>query len=529
MWPALSHANETAASKPQIAPELRYLEGLSCLQQSDAGCAQVVLAGINPASPYAKLLEAQLAVLRQDFDNALRLLIPLQAETALIPQASGSLHATLALAYENQDNPLRAIEQRALAEPFLSGNSDVEANQRKLWDTLVAQPRDTLLEMRGESPNSVIQGWVDLTLAVHSGERREPAIAQWRLAYPDHPATDAVLAAIAGSRDGARPVSASISGKVALLLPLETEAYAVAADAIRRGVVAAHQVQQSGAELIFYASGPGPEETLAVYQQALAEGAQYVIGPMTRDAVNALAGSPSIPVTTLLLNQPDIQSAAHENLFWLGRPVDAEARRIADIGRELGMQSALVIFAGTPLGERMASTFAAAWTASGGSITHRAGFASEADLAALRAAVIAHPADMIFLGASADQARLVRPYLDPATPTFGTSHLYDGEPSNPRNAALNAVHFIDMPWLVDPDDPAFEPYLEAAKALPPGEAQRWFAVGVDAWRLLTEIAQNSRQPLSGLTGELGWQDGQPQRRLLRAQFRQGGVFAEPLP
>ena len=356
LWlPGLSHANEAAAAKAQMSPELRYLEGLTCLQQSDAGCAQVALAGLNPASPYAKILEAQLAASQQDFDSALRLLIPLQAETTLLPQAIGSLHATLALAYENQDNPLRAVEQRFLAEPFLTDNAAVEANQRKLWESLAAQPRDTLLEMRGESASSVIQGWIDLALAVHDNERREQAVAQWRLAYADHPLSDAVLAMIVASQDQTRAIPGSLSGKVAVLLPLDTEVYAAVADALRQGIVTAHQVQQSAAELTFYASGSSQEETLATYQQALVDGAQYVIGPMTRDEVNALAASTLVEVTTLVLNQPDLKTPANDKLFWFGRPLEAETRQVAEIGRELGMQSALVIYAQSPLGERMAT------------------------------------------------------------------------------------------------------------------------------------------------------------------------------
>jgi len=529
MMPGQSRAAEAAATRPQATPELRYLEGLACLQQQDAGCVQVVLSGLNPASPYAKILEAQLAAARRDFDSTLRLLIPLQAETALIPQAIGSVHATLALAYENEDNPLRALEQRMLAEPFLDDNAALEANQRKSWEILSAQPREVLLEMRGESANSVVQGWVDLALAANSGGRREPAIAQWKAAYPDHPASEALLDFIAGSQDKPDAANGAINGKVAVLLPLDTAAYADAADAIRLGIMTAHEAGQSAAELTFYASGALREETLAAYQQAIDEGARYVIGPMTRDGANALAALPDAGVTTLLLNQPETRTPPNPNLFWFGRPVEAESRRIAAIGRELGMQSALVVFARTPLGERMASAFAAAWTESGGSVRHQAGFSSESDLPELRAAVLAQPADMIFLGANVDQARLVRPFLDRATPTFGTSHLYDGDPANPLNDNLNAVHFIDMPWLIEPDNASFKPYRVAAAKLPHGESQRWFALGFDAWRLLTQIAGHTAQPLSGLTGQLLWQDGQPKCNLQKAQFRGGGVLAGPLP
>ena len=90
--------------------EDRYLEGASCLKQADSACAQVMLAGIPPASPYAKILDAQIASTEKNDDKVLRLLIPLQGNTSLLPQAVASLHATLAQAYENRGNVLRAIE-----------------------------------------------------------------------------------------------------------------------------------------------------------------------------------------------------------------------------------------------------------------------------------------------------------------------------------------------------------------------------------------------------------------------------------
>ena len=95
-------ATETSkATKPPVAKksvEARYLAGRACLQQADTPCAQVELAGMPPNSPYANLLEAQIAASQQDFDAALRLLTPLQANGSLMPQANASLHATLAQA-----------------------------------------------------------------------------------------------------------------------------------------------------------------------------------------------------------------------------------------------------------------------------------------------------------------------------------------------------------------------------------------------------------------------------------------------
>jgi outer membrane PBP1 activator LpoA protein len=134
---------------------------------------------------------------------------------------------------------------------------------------------------------------------------------------------------------------------------------------------------------------------------------------------------------------------------------------------------------------------------------------------------------MIFLAAGPEQARWVRPYLNQATPTFALSHIYDGNPQNPENHLLNAIHFIDMPWLLDGDNPDYAPYRTAAADLPP-HAQRWFAVGVDAWKILAALPPDGigSMQLRGLTGEVTLKDKRIVRKLPLAQFRSDGVVLE---
>ena len=190
------------------------------------------------------------------------------------------------------------------------------------------------------------------------------------------------------------------------------------------------------------------------------------------------------------------------------------------------MQTALVVAADTPFAKRMAQAFVAEWKSQAGSLQQEAVFSADSDLAELKAALAARPADMIFLAAEVNEARRVRPYLDQATPTFGTSHIYDGDGGNPLNRALTAVHFVDMPWLLDSSSAAFAPYRQAALKFPAGEMQRWFALGVDAWHILSAGAD---APLHGLTGNIRWQHGQPLRELSMAQFRCDHVAVETPP
>ena len=191
---------------------------------------------------------------------------------ALRPTALASLHATLALAYENQENTLRALEQRTEADRYLDTPEAVRENQKMILQSLAAQPRETLLGLRGESADTAVQGWIDLALALIAPQRGT-ALAQWRQAYPDHRADVSQLGTqVPTAASQATP--SALTGKVALLLPLEVPTFAFAAEAVRSGFMAAHRTAGSTTEIAIYPTHGQQEEIAALYRQALAEGAQ---------------------------------------------------------------------------------------------------------------------------------------------------------------------------------------------------------------------------------------------------------------
>jgi outer membrane PBP1 activator LpoA protein len=519
-------AEPAAPNAPmQKSPEERFLEGIACLQQADLICSRVALASINPASPYAKILDAGIAAANQNYDQTLRLLLPLEVEKSLLPAAQASLHASLALAYENQGNPLRALEHRCHAESYLSTQEELAANQQQLWRMISALPHETLLEMRGESPDAIVQGWIDLAAT----DRSKAAGEQWRSAYPEHPAADTLLLRLAETEAAPAPNSApSLQGKIALLLPLEIPAFSSAAKAVQGGIEAAMLATNSNAQLSIYPTAGNKESATEAYRRAVAEGASYVIGPLARDEVSALADPDLVTIPTLALNNLDQDATVAKKLMLFGLPMEEEARRLAGQVRGHGMLSATLVVAPTPLANHMAQTFAAAWGDEDGIITQSIEFSPDSNLADIRSQIAAKPADMIFLAANPEQARLVRPYLDPSVPTYGLSHLYDGDAGHPLNAKLAAIHFVDMPWLINPASPDFSAFRRAAATFPPGEMQRWFAVGVDAWNFLaaTISGNGTTTILHGLSGTLTQQGNRIMREIPMAQFRSDGVFLE---
>lgn len=342
------------------------------------------------------------------------------------------------------------------------------------------------------------------------------------------------------------PSNDNSNAHIALLLPLNSDSFGQAAEAVRQGAAAAsvmhttpQGLQPAGQipatlPLRTYPTGDHIEDIVSAYRQALQAGARIVVGPLTRNGVTALAKSGLVSVPTLALNAPDGDVPLPENLYLFGLAAEGEARQTAQLAFNNGRRSALTVTANTPLAKRVQQAFADAWRGLGGKLVAQASFAPDrTQFPALRDTVIKHPVDMIFLAADANRAQLVRPYLDANTPTYATSMVFGGNRETSRNVDLNGILFVEMPWLLVPDHPAVMVYPRAESFNI--EQERLYALGIDAFRIATAMAQNPRlgegRLLDGVTGQISLADHQFQREMVVAQFRQGTAvaieFADP--
>ena len=322
---------------------------------------------------------------------------------------------------------------------------------------------------------------------------------------------------------------------IALLLPLKSASFGQPAKAVQQGAVAASGIHaQAVLPLQVYPTGDQVEDIVSSYQQALQAGARIVIGPLTRNAVTALANSGLVTVPTLALNYPEGEVALPENLYLFGLTAEGEARQAARRAFNDGKRTALTITANTPLAKRVQHAFAEAWRGLGGKLVAQASFSPErTQFPALRDTVTKHRADILFLAADAHLARMVRPYLDANTPTYATSMVFSGNQEIGRNVDLNGVLFAEMPWLLVPDHPAVMVYPRAENFSI--EQERLYALGIDAFRIAAAMVQNPRPEegsvMDGVTGQISLADHQFQREMALAQFRQGTAvateFADP--
>lgn len=305
---------------------------------------------------------------------------------------------------------------------------------------------------------------------------------------------------------------------IALLLPLKSASFGAAAGAVEQGFMAASTVGKEVLPVRVYGCKDENSDVVALYAQALANGAQAVVGPLTRKGAGLIALQTNINVPTLVLNS--LEENSNQLLYSFGMAVEAEARLVAQQALRTGLREAVVIGSMSSFDLRMQFAFEEAWNAEGGIIKQEIEF--NGDLAQL-AGITAQPNTMIFLAGNAQQARLMRPYLPNKLPIYATSQIFSNY--SPTNFELNGIRFVDMPWLVQTDHPVVRTYPHANPPLPV-ELERLYALGVDAFRLIQMVMQNKQgSPLSlnGVSGDIQLNGHQFLRTATPAIFVQGRV------
>ena len=320
--------------------------------------------------------------------------------------------------------------------------------------------------------------------------------------------------------------------RVALLLPLSSTAFARLADSLREGFASAAQHDAGPPiDITVHPTTEDPANVAAAYDEALAQGVRLIVGPLTRNGVSALAlrAQPGTPV--LALNGPDNDAALPAEFYVFSLQVEAEARQIARIAFEDGRRSALTLSDQQALGQRLLRAFREEFSRLGGKIA--ADFlyrTTTADLMALREASGSGKFDCAFVTLDGRRTRLVRSYIEGTGQIYATSQVLEGPVDRLRDAELNGVRFVGMPWLLQPDHPAVMTYARSSAAAPAAtDFERLYAFGIDAYRLAADLARGgeiANTALDGVTGRITLgADRHFVRELTPAQF----VDGRPIP
>jgi outer membrane PBP1 activator LpoA protein len=456
------------------------------------------------------------------------------------------------------DRPVAAARSLIERERYITSRNDVARNQQQLWDILESTSPTVLRTERYMTYDTVVRGWLDLALLSISysanPHRLREEIARWQTQYPNHPANRALVPTLTTPE---RSHIGSIQ-RIALLLPL-TSPFDKAAQAVYDGFMALHQANTDPArpQVRVYDIGADPTLAPAYYDQAVRDGAQFVVGPLGREAAETLARSNRLSAPTLLLTYIE-GIALPSNVYQFGLTPEDEAKQVAERAYVEGHRLAAVLLPDTSWGKRMEAAFRRNWENLGGIVLESqtydpkqsdhsnaikrllnidASERREALLAATLHTKIKFDArrrqdvDVLFMAADAQQGRLLKPQINffhgLDLPVYSTSEVFTGKPDPINDTDLNGVVFGDMPWMLER-----EGRIQALRQAIQGEwpnrqtqLDRLYALGVDSYGVIPQLDRLTNDffaRYNGVTGGLTIdRTGRIHRQLVWARFVKG--------
>jgi outer membrane PBP1 activator LpoA protein len=385
-----------------------------------------------------------------------------------------------------------------------------------------------------------------------------PTAAEQAARYRELRASASAL--VAGHKEGARPPTPTGAAQVALLLPISGRT-AGAATSVRDGFMTAYyQVPPSERpRLLVYDTG-----SLSVADaltQAMSAGADFIVGPLTREEVAAAADFPGLRVPLLALNFLPPERPPPSQFYQYALSPEDEARLVARRVLEDRHRRGVALVPAGEWGNRVLAAFRQELQAGGGDLLATAQIdTARTDYSAAITEVLRqsdstarfhrlesildtklqfeprrrNDVEFIFAPAPANLERLLRPQLRfhyaGDIPTYATSDAF--EPDVRANEDLEGLMFPDMPWMLG-GDLADAVRAATREAWPSGGPYRGrlFAFGFDAFRLMQALRHggvNGTISVAGLTGRLSLDAQRRVRRELGwAQLHDGELRLLP--
>lgn len=551
---AASFEKLAATATEPAATELRLRAALIRLDLNEAPAAAVPESALpDPAQEALRTLAVALNLLATGDAAGASTQLSALTQAAFGPYERGLYLRTLGRVQLARREAVPAVTNLVNAETAPMPEARRGELTHAIWDALQATgAANRAAALPPDAPHAA--GWLALA-ELHAAHGFDPAafanaLAGWQSSYPQHPAQTLLVAElIEQSEEALAPPS-----KIALLLPLRGP-LANVGQSIRDGFIAARfsGMMNPAPEVMVY--DVNAANAVATLQQAVADGAKFVVGPLEKGALDALLASAELPLPMLALNTATKPPASTARLFQFGLRPEDEAIDAADRAWQDGRRRMIAMVPANELGERVMSAFAERWRALGGTLVESVRFSSsvqsyaaavrqtfglqqsEARAAALRRllrrSIVAEArrrddVDGILLSAPPVEARQILPQFRflgaDNLPIYATSNIYGGTRNPGADQDLNGVMFGESPWILGTGDQTlkriFDSHWRGSTA-----GLRFFAFGTDAFRIIPYLGQMRAQPgmrVAGASGQLYLDDaGLVRRSLTWARFAGG--------
>lgn len=556
----------------KISPEKESLimdAALVYLTQQDTKNAKRLLRRVNDnfsdQNVFAKrtAVAAQIALIEKEYQHAFDILSNPRLEQQWQDFSIANekrLRELRAQTYDHQGNTSASVSERIKLGVLLTNKKEEATNQQALWQSLMKLSFSELEQGAIEQVGDAEKGWYSLASIAKNHqvdmETQRELLQTWMQDWRRHPARQNLPAELKLLQS----LILSQPKKVALILP-QSGKLIDAGDALKDGFFAAYyQSMQLGRPVPEVRLYDSTGDILQIYQQAVDDGAELIIGPVEKEKVGELGLLPSLSAPILALNYIDSSMQPANNFYQFGLAVEDEARQVARQAFNEGKRQAMLIIPPQEWSQRSATAFTQEWESLGGLVVNRSQFSNNMNFSNLVKEVMLiessqirarqlekflgmslqssprsrSDVDMIFLIADPMQARQIKPmfayHYAGNIPIYATSQIYSGTPNPQADRDLNGVRFNTMPWIFDSQ--STEKQAIAAESNAAAVYGRLHALGVDAYRLYARLPQMAKTPdmkMNGATGSLQLlPDGRIEREQLWARFRKGEAQAMPM-
>lgn len=472
-----------------------------------------------------RLLTAQLYALQGNNNQAV-------LELKNLPQGQLSqaqflrFYQTQARIAENQKDVVEAVRARSLMDNYLTDNKLRQENNDRTWEILRNANRGMLAQATAGAGEVGLAGWLALANSYNQNMSNPSSLPQvienWKQQYPSHSASRVMPTEL---QNVANFQQTQLNG-VALLLPLSSDAK-VLGDIIQRGFNDA-----KGADSIpvkTYDTDSMPIHDLV--NQATAEGAQTIIGPLLKDRVNEMLTSPQINnVNVLALNStPNARNVAR--VCYYGLSPESEARAAAERFVRDGITHAVVAAPHGDFGQRASDAFSQRWrelTQKDADVRYfNDAFETVTSLETNRIGA----GSGLYVLATAEQMYEIKQGIDSSSNLANQFPIYTSSRSNSPNngvefrSIMEGVKFSEIPLLADPESAEYKKAESLAES--DFSMMRLYAMGSDAWSIANKFNEFRQIPgykVSGLTGVLSaGASCNIEREMSWLQYRGGSV------
>ena len=484
----------------------------------------------------ARLTRAHIALAERDAEEVLAQLnepLPINSPSIFLAE----FHELRAAAFSMQGDRITTAEEYILQGNYLTNNESTIQSQQLIWESLALLSERSLQQMQPAQAPDVLSGWMELVRLSKKYQLNpvllRASINNWQRRYTDHPVHNSLLEGLRNRKQE----DVTLPKKIALLLPLSGR-FANAAKAIRDGLFASYYAKKNKENITIrvYDTEGKPEIIEDIYEKAVADGAQFIIGPLNKLSIDKLAEQQELSVPTLALNYINTENSLPQELYQFGLSPEEEARQVAERTWLDGHVNAAVLTPTGPWGDRVHKAFRERWEQIGGRVVEQQSYNSSKNdfsapirkllniddskrryqkMARLLRTKIKYSTyrrqdiDFIFIAGYPRQARQIRPQLKffhaTRVPVYATSHIFTGNLNPERDRDMDGIRFGDMPWVLSESTShrGLRNDIESLISKAGNKHQRLYAMGVDAFNIIAALNTLKAYPYERYQGETG--------------------------